>query len=52
MGRPMSSEMQPIATGSEMTMEEHMATAENHLRYVEGHLQPSDDEVDELGKVK
>jgi hypothetical protein len=45
MGRPTSSDMQLTATGSKMTMEEHVATAETHLGYTEGHLQPSDEHL-------
>jgi hypothetical protein len=36
--RPMPSEIQLTSTGTEMTAEEHVATAETHLRYTEGYL--------------
>ncbi len=34
--RPMPSEIRLTSTGTEMTDEEHVATAETHLRYAEG----------------
>ncbi len=37
----MLSEIQLTSTGTEMTAEEHVATAWTHLRYAEGLLQPS-----------
>jgi hypothetical protein len=37
--------MQLAMTGSEMTTEEHVATAETHLQYADGHLQPSEEHL-------
>jgi hypothetical protein len=44
-GRPMPSEIQLTSTGTEMTTEEHVVTAETHLRYAKGHLQPSEEHL-------
>ncbi len=43
--RPVPSEIQLTSTGTEMTVEEHVATAETHLRYAEGHLQQSEEHL-------
>jgi hypothetical protein len=42
-GRPVPSEIQLTLTGTKMTTEEHVVTAETYLRYAEGHLQPSEE---------
>jgi hypothetical protein len=43
--RPVPSEMQLTSTGAEMIAEEHVVTAETHLRYAKGHLQPSEEHL-------